>query len=62
MPPVGAVNMRIKSACEFYMEAFQEKHDNFSVADSGLVLSPDWPYLGVSPGGCVNLHVVVARK
>ena len=43
-----------KSARDFYKKTLQEKHDDFSVADSGLVLNPDWPFLGASPDGTVS--------
>lgn len=29
-------------------------HKNFNITDSGLVIDPDFPYLGASPDGCIS--------
>ena len=36
------------SALEHYKRSLQEKHDDFSVTNSGLVLKTEWPYLVVA--------------
>lgn len=41
-------------ALEHYKRSLQEKYHDFSVANSGLVLNPEWPHLGASPDGFIN--------
>ncbi|KAL9963241.1 hypothetical protein ACROYT_G032421 [Oculina patagonica] len=43
-----------RTAREAYCKYQKERHDNFSVTDSGLFLSTDHPYLGASPDGLVH--------
>ena len=43
-----------RSARDCY-KGFREKaHSHFSLLDSGLVLNPEWPFLGASPDGTVH--------
>ena len=43
-----------KVVCERYAEIMAEKHEQFSVVNSGLVLNPQWPHLGASPDGIIT--------
>ena len=50
------------TAHERYAELMAERHDQFWVANSGLVLSPEWPHLGVSPiGTCIVCSTCCGR-
>ena len=43
-----------RSARDCY-KGFREKaHTHFSLLDSGLILNPEWPFLGASPDGTVH--------
>ena len=42
-----------RAARERYAEQMAERHEKFSVANSGLVLNPEWTHLGASPDGIV---------
>ena len=43
-----------------YLSASKLKHYEWSIANSGLVINPMWPHIGVSPDGIVSYscHVV----
>ena len=43
-----------KSAKEYYVKHLQGQHGNVTLAKSGLVINPKWPYLGASPDGVVT--------
>ena len=43
----------VPSTCR-YFSIMHENHKHFSVSQSGLVLHPDFPYLGASPDGIVK--------
>ena len=43
-----------KEARNMYKETMVREHDGFSVAESGLILNSDWPFLGATPDGTVN--------
>ncbi len=42
-----------KQARQAYHEKMLESHHKFSVADAGLTIKPEWPFLGASPDGVV---------
>ena len=37
-----------------YLSAKKLKHNDLSIADSGLVINPQWPFIGASPDGIVS--------
>ena len=43
-----------KQARQMYLAANKLKHDDLSVAESGLVINPQWPFIGASPDGIIN--------
>ena len=43
-----------KAAHDQYTKATWEKHVDFEVKDSGLVINPKWPFIGASPDGVVS--------
>ena len=43
-----------KEAKELYFRANKEKHSDFSIAESGLVINPMWPHIGASPDGIIS--------
>ena len=43
-----------KSSRELYIKLSMPQHDNLVVSDSGLVINPQWPYIGASPDGIVE--------
>ncbi len=45
-----------KQARQAYHGKMLESHHKFSVADAGLTINPEWPFLGASPDGVVNCH------
>ena len=48
-----------KTAQELYVKSMSSCHENFQIRDSGLVISSDYPYLGVSPDGIVSCRAAV---
>ena len=42
------------SARDCYKEFREKAHTHFPLLDSGLVLNPEWPFLGASPDGTVH--------
>ena len=43
-----------KIARELYLKISAPKHDDLAVTDSGLVINPQWPFIGASPDGVVE--------
>ena len=43
-----------KQAREMYLIVNKLKHHDLSVTDSGLVINPQWPFIGASPDGVIN--------
>ena len=43
-----------KQAQEMYLTANKLKHNDLSVAESGLVINSQWPFIGASPDGVIN--------
>ena len=43
-----------KVAKELYLKINTPSHDNFTVRDSGLVINPQWPFVGASPDGLIE--------
>lgn len=43
-----------KAARELYHKQAILLHTGFEIADSGLVIDPQWPYIGASPDGIIN--------
>ncbi len=37
-----------------YIKETEEKHTDFAVKDSGVVINPMWPFVGASPDGVVS--------
>ena len=42
-----------KTARDAYLKKAKNSHLNLVVSDSGLVIHPQYPYLGASPDGCI---------
>ena len=43
-----------KSARDSYVKKVKEEHTNLTVHDSGLLINPNWPFIGASPDGIVS--------
>lgn len=43
-----------KAAKEMYRRINVTKHHNLQIVDSGLVINPQWPFIGASPDGIVD--------
>ena len=43
-----------KQGQEMYLAVNKLKHHDLSVAESGLVINPQWPFIGASPDGIIN--------
>ena len=43
-----------KKARDIYCRINYRSHDNFQVLDSGLVINPQWPFIGASPDGLID--------
>ena len=43
-----------KAAKELYLKINISNHDQLVVTDSGLVINPQWPYMGASPDGIIE--------
>ena len=43
-----------KTAIEKYSEVMADKHTNFTVKDSGFIISTKYPFIGASPDGIVS--------
>ena len=43
-----------KQGQEMYLAVNKLKHHDLSVAGSGLVINPQWPFIGASPDGIIN--------
>jgi len=43
-----------KKARDIYYSINSKLHDNLQVLDSGLVLNPEWPFIGASPDGVIQ--------
>ena len=43
-----------KAACDQYTKATRDKHVEFAVKDSGLVINSLWPFIGASPDAVVS--------
>ena len=43
-----------KVAKELYLKINTPSHDNLTVRDSGLVINPQWPFVGASPDGLIE--------
>ena len=41
--------MHEREARDRYEGRMKETHTNFSVSDSGLVINPQWPFIGATP-------------
>ena len=42
------------TARQVYLEKLKPKHENFIVIQCGLILDPEFPYMGPTPDGLVN--------
>lgn len=43
-----------KKARDIYCRITSSSHDDFHVLDSGLVINPQWPFIGASPDGVIE--------
>ena len=43
-----------KQAREIYLSANKFKDNDLSIADSGLVINPQWPFIGTLPDGIIS--------
>ena len=43
-----------KIARDLYFKKLQSVHEDLVIADSGLVINPQWPFIAASPDGVVN--------
>jgi len=43
-----------KKARDVYYRINSRLHDNFQVLDGGLVINPEWPFIGASPDAVIN--------
>ena len=43
-----------KVARELYLKAQKQPHNDLTIADSGLVINPQWPFVAATPDGIVD--------
>ena len=43
-----------QKARELYYKKAVLSHDNLEITDSGLVINPQWPFVGASPDGIIT--------
>ena len=46
-----------KQVREMYLAVNKLKHHDLSVTDSGLVINPEWPFIGASPDGFIDCTI-----
>ena len=44
----------MKMARELYLKARKQHHNDLTVADSGLVINPQWPFVAATSDGIVD--------